>query len=159
MRSAMIDTEIWILAKKKPVRNKFSSEEDFQRFMEVHRKALRFFQSVVPELRIYMSLHQVAEIFHVLAFRGSRIPVSEAEDIVRAIMLDGDVIKVPVSEDHLVKAISESSETGIHLWDFLCFLPVSEYVDVVYSADEHFLKICERHGIRLSNPLGIWLKC
>ncbi|MCI4408505.1 MAG: hypothetical protein JHC26_05390 [Thermofilum sp.] len=58
---------------------------------------------------------------------------------------------------HLKDALEESAKTGIHVWDYLCFLPVKDYIDVVYSCDIHFQKIGEDFNVKVINPLGGWL--
>ncbi len=70
-----------------------------------------------------MTLHQIAEIFHVLSFRGHRIPLNEAFAIVDSLMEDDSIVKVPVLAEHVIESITASKETGIHVWDFLCFIP------------------------------------
>jgi len=154
----MVDTEIWSIAKKRPVKELFSSEEEFKRAMEMHSRAREFFSDEFPGLRVYLSQHQLAEIFHVLAFRGLRIPLEEAHHIVMGIVEDASIVKVPVSVEDIREAVKESMETGIHIWDFLCFLPVKGLIDRIYSADSHFKVIGERHGIEVINPLHHWLE-
>lgn len=157
MRSAMVDTEIWSIAKKEPRRENFVSREEYARFLEMHKKAQGFFVNVFPELKLYMSIHQLAEIFHVLAFRGARIPRSQAEDIVKAIIEDSDIVKVPVTLDHVEEAVKGSAESNIHIWDYLCFIPVKDYVDAVFTCDSHFIKMGEKYNVRILNPLGTWI--
>ena len=88
MIKTFVDTEIWSLAKKKPVREKFKSQADYEKALRIHESCRRFFEEEFENMRIYMTLHQIAEIFHVLAFRGHRIPLSEALTIVEGIMKD-----------------------------------------------------------------------
>ncbi len=154
---AFIDTELWSFAKKKPVRSRFRSEDEFNLAMEVHRKAVEFFRDTFPSLKVYMSHHQLMEIFHVLAFRGLRIPLSEALAIVERIMEDSSIVKVPITADVIREALRESSETRIHVWDFLCFLPVRGFVDIAYSSDPHFRVMGERYGIKVVNPVSQWI--
>ncbi len=132
---AFVDTELWSSAKKKPVRSKFRSEEEFNLALEVHRRATEFFRDVFPSLKVYISFHQLVEIFHVLAFRGLRVPLREVLAIVEHIMEDGSIVKVPITAEVVREALRESSETRIHVWDFLCFLPVRNFVDTIYSSN------------------------
>ena len=158
MRKAMIDTEIWSIAKKRPDETRFPSRREFARALEMHRRARDFFRNTFPGLRVYMSTHQIAEIYHVLAFRGTKIPRRHAESIVRAIIEDDNVVKVPVMLDHVEEAVRASAETGVHVWDYLCFIPVKDYIDVVFTCDDHFIKIGEKYGVKILNPLGAWIK-
>jgi len=154
---AFVDTEIWSLAKKRPVRKKFKSESDYKRALKMHESCREFFKEEFDKLRVYMSLHQVAEIFHVLAFRGFKIPLEEALAIVKGIMEDDRIVKVPVLAEHLEESFTMSKETGIHVWDFLCFVPLKNYVDVIYSLDKHFITIGKLYGVEVLNPAQEWL--
>jgi len=158
MINAIIDTEIWVLAKKRPAAARFKSEEEYKKYLQMHSKAIEFFKEKVPEIKVYMSLHQLLEIFHVLAFRGTGIPLAEAQKIVEIILRDENIVKVPVLQSHVRRAIEDSSKTGIHVWDFLCIIPVVDFIDVVYSCDKHFIKICKEYGIKLINPVGEWIE-
>jgi len=154
---ALVDTEVWSLAKKRPVRSRFGSEAEYERALKMHVACRKFFEEEFDKVRVYMSLHQVAEIFHVLSFKGSRLPTEKALKIVTEIFRDSKIVKVPVSAEHVKESVRASKETGIHVWDFLCFVPVKNYVSVVYSLDVHFLKICEMYGKELVNPAEEWL--
>jgi len=154
--NVMIDTQLWVLAKKKPSPSRFPSRDDYERALRAHELAREFFAREYPRSRIYMSIHQIAEIFHALAFRGQRVPVEEARMLLEEIAADPKVVKVPLTLEHYREAASESSRTGIHIWDYLCFLPVKDYVDVVYSTDPHFRELCKSYGLELINPVEYW---
>ena len=154
---AMIDTEIWSIAKKRPLPDNFSSKDEYLKALNAHEAARKFFLESFPSLKVYISAHQLAEIYHALAFRGARLPRGQAADIVLAILEDDDIVKVPVTQRHVKEAVEESKESGIHVWDYLCFLPVKDYVDAIFSCDLHFRKIGERYKIKIVNPLGFWL--
>jgi len=157
LKKAMVDTEIWAISKKKPDERKLTSREKFIKALKMHQKAKLFFRNTFPKLKVYMSLHQLAEIYHVLAFRGIKIPREDVESIIEAILEDDNIIKVAVTLEHLEEAIKESARSNIHIWDYLCFLPVKDYVDTVFSCDEHFIKIGEEYGVEVINPLDIWI--
>ena len=157
MIKAFVDTEIWVLAKKKPIRDKFRSKSDYEKALRLHKGCREFFENVFDDLRVYMTLHQISEIFHALAFRGYRIPLEEAFAIADGLLSDDSIIKVPVLTEHLAKSISASRETGIHVWDFLCFIPLKNYVEVIYSLDKHFLEIGRRYNVKVINPAQEWL--
>ncbi len=157
MIEAFVDTEIWVLAKKKPVREKFKSESDYKKALKIHENCRKFFEKEFDKLRIYITLHQVVEIFHALAFRGYRIPLNDAFSIVDGLMKDDSIIKVPILTEHVTESITASMETGIHVWDFLCFVPLKDYVKVIYSLDRHFLEIGNRYNVKVVNPAQEWL--
>jgi len=50
-------------------------------------------------LKVYMSYHQLAEIFHVLAFRGFKVPLEDAMAIIERIIEDSSIVKVPTTAD------------------------------------------------------------
>ena len=85
MKKAMVDTEIWAISKKKPDERKLTSREKFIKALKMHQKAKLFFRNTFPKLKVYMSLHQLAEIYHVLAFRGIKIPREDVESIIEAL--------------------------------------------------------------------------
>ena len=157
MKGVMVDTEIWSIAKKRPDERKFASREDFVKALEMHERARDFFTNVFPKLKVYMSVHQLAEIYHVLAFRGAKIPKSHAEAIVRSIIEDDNIVKVTVTLEHIEEAIKESVESNIHVWDYLCFIPVKDYIDTVFTCDEHFIRIGKKYNVRIINPLNTWI--
>ena len=157
MKGVMVDTEIWSIAKKKPDENKFASREEFTKVLEMHKRAKVFFMKIFPRLKVYMAVHQLAEIYHVLAFRGTRIPKSHAENIVRLIIEDDNIVKVAVTLEHIEEAIKESVKSNIHVWDYLCFIPVKDYIDTVFTCDEHFIRIGKKYNIRIINPLNTWI--
>ena len=157
-KKAMVDTCIWVLSKKKPSPQKFKSRDEYGEALAVHRRAQAFFRNTFPKLKVYMSLHQVAEIFHVMAFRGARVPLEEALRVVNEILVNPSVVKIPVSERHVKESIKLSAETGIHVRDFLCFIPVKDFVEVIYTGDRHFLRIGEMFRVNVVNPLKYWLK-
>lgn len=154
---AVVDTEIWVFAKKRPLKSKFRSEGEYTKFLKAHVVAQEFFREVFPKLKVYMTTHQLAEIFHVLSFRGARVPLSESIRLVKLIVEDPGIVKVPVTCEHVRLAAELSAKTGIHIWDFLCILPVAGLVDVVFSCDKHFLEIGRLLGIRVENPIPIWV--
>jgi hypothetical protein len=55
---------------------------------------------------------------------------------------------------HLKDALEESAKTGIHIWNYLCFLPVKDYIDVVFSCYIHFQMIGGELNVEVINPLG-----
>ncbi|MEX0569271.1 MAG: hypothetical protein Q6363_008995 [Candidatus Njordarchaeota archaeon] len=154
-----VDTEIWSIAQKEPIREKFSSEKEFKEFFRLHSKAKSFLEEILRTEIIYMTYHQVAEICHVLGFRGTKLPLDHVGEFVGAILKSERIIKVPVNHEHMIVAIELSKESGIHIWDFLCVVPIMDYVEVFYTADLHFKhKIFERLKLKVENPLGRWLK-
>ncbi len=153
-----IDTEIWSLAQKKPIKEKFPDEKSYEIALSAHEKAKEFISDMLRNYKIYMSFHQVCEIYHVLGFRGSKLPVSHVEKVINAILMSKRIVKIPVKLEHIRKSIELSIKSGIHIWDFLCVIPVAEFIDTAFSIDRHFLHpIFKELGINVENPLKIWI--
>ncbi len=157
--NVFVDTEIWSFAQKVPAKEKFMDKLKYEKFLKAHIEAKSFLKKVLSEEIIYMSLHQVAEIFHVLGFRGFKLPIDFVTEYVNALILSERVIKIPVTINHFQEALKLSKESGIHIWDFLCIIPIKEYIDRIYTVDKHFLhKTFQKLGIKIENPLKIWIK-
>lgn len=78
---------------------------------------------------------------------------------VNDLLLSERVVKIPVTVSHVKEALKLSKESGIHVWDFFCIIPIKEYIDVIYSVDKHFLhETFQKLGIKIENPLKIWIK-
>lgn len=69
-----IDTEIWIFAQKIPDSSKFQNESKYQKMLHLHKQASDFLSQKIIKSEIYMTNHQLCEIYHSLAFRGTRLP-------------------------------------------------------------------------------------
>jgi len=157
--NVFVDTEIWSFAQKTPVREKFEDELEYKKFSKAHVKAKKFLKRILIEEIIYMSLHQVAEIFHVLGFRGYKLPMDFVVGYVNDLLLSERIVKIPVTVSHVKEALKLSKESGIHVWDFLCIIPIKEYIDIIYTVDKHFLhETFQKLGIKIENPLKIWIK-
>lgn len=152
----MIDTQIWVIAKKKPSPNRFPSQREYEEALRAHEHAREFLLEEHAKARIYMSAHQLAEIYHALAFRGFRVPLTEARAFIEGVATDPNIYIVPVTPEHYRSAVDESARTDIHVWDYLCLLPVLDYVETVYSTDPHFQVLCRDYGLKLVNPIGYW---
>ncbi len=93
-----------------------------------------------------------------LSFRGSKLPLEVSLQIVNEILENDKIVKVPILQSHIKKAIEESAKSGIHVWDYLCFLPVAELVSVVYTSDYHFKQIGDKFNVKIVNPAELWLE-
>ena len=155
----MIDTEIWSLSVKKPLRDKFSSKEGYDKAIEIHDKARMLVKNALSNDTIYMSAHQIAEIFHVLAYRGTKLPLQFAKKYIKSLIDAKEIVKIEVTWTDFLESIRLSSMSGIHIWDFLCVVPIAEYIDRAYSIDKHFQDpIFKELGIHIENPLGYWME-
>jgi len=65
---------------------------------------------------------------------------------------------VPIELDHIKLAIKLSKESGIHIWDFLCVIPILDHISIAYTVDIHFThEIFQKLGLKVRNPLGKWI--
>jgi len=155
--NVFIDTEIWAFAYKEPKRELFASDEDFKKAVRYHATARSFLEEKLTKDRIYMSTHQLAEIYHVLSYRGIKLPKQTAKTIINSIIRSDRVVIVDVKRAHFNEALERSVRSCIHIWDFLCIIPVKDKVDVAYSMDKHFLHREIRSLVpRVENPIGEW---
>lgn len=151
-----IDTEIWSFAQKKPVKSKFN--DGYEEALEMHSKSKEFLLQNIDK-EILMSYHQIAEIYHVLAYRGFRLPISFVQEYVRNLLQAENIIKYEVTRERIEDAIEASKRSGIHIWDFLCVLPVSHDLDIIYTCDQHFLHDeFKRLKAEIINPIGEWMR-
>jgi len=156
--NVFIDTQLWVYAFKKPVRKGFQSEDEFEEALQMHEKANRIIQESLIEHIIYLTTHQLAEMYHVLAFRGVRMDRRRALTIIERILKSSRTVIVEVKRRHYREALRLSSLSGIHIWDYLCILPLKERVDIAYTNDKHFLHPTIKSLLsKLENPLGKWL--
>ena len=153
-----IDTEIWIFSKKKPKSEKFSKESDFQNANKFHEKAIKFLKNQISQNEIFMTYHQLCEIFHILGFRGMRIPLDNVQRYCFQLLTSEFIIWHQNTIKHVNKALDMSLQSGIHIWDYLCVLPIYKEIDVMYSCDVHFKhESFKSLGPKIENPLNMWI--
>jgi len=153
-----IDTQIWVYAFKKPRKESFKNRGAFKEALQMHSNATKFLQDALGNHEIYITTHQLAEIYHALAFRGIRMNVRQALEIIDNIMKSSKTVLVEVKRRHYREALKLSSVSGIHVWDYLCVIPLKELIDVAYSNDRHFLHPTLRNLVpKVENPIGKWI--
>ena len=153
-----IDTQLWIYAFKKPLRKGFTSREEYEDALQMHRKASKLIQDALANHTIYLTTHQLVEIFHALAFRGVKMNRKEALDIVEKISGSSKTVLVEVKRRHYKEALRQSSLSGIHVWDYLCIIPLKGMINIAYTNDKHFLHPSIKSLVsEIINPLGKWI--
>ncbi|MDP6459693.1 MAG: hypothetical protein QF829_02755 [Candidatus Hydrothermarchaeota archaeon] len=151
-----IDTEIWSFAQKKPVKSKFN--DGYEKALKMHSKSQDFLLQNIDK-EILMSYHQIAKIYHVLGYRGFRLPMEFTLKYVRSLLQAENIIKYEVTREHIEDAIDASKRSGIHIWDFLCVLPVSQDLDIIYTCDQHFLHDeFKKLNAEIINPIDEWMR-
>ncbi|MHA1371573.1 MAG: hypothetical protein ACTSWN_08545 [Promethearchaeota archaeon] len=153
-----IDTEIWVFAQKVPDPSKFQDGADFKKASKFHSEANTFLKQKISETEVCMTYHQLCEIYHTLAFRGIKIPKDFVTKYCNQLLNSQFMRWFQVMESHVKKAVALSVKSGIHIWDYICVLPIQGDVEIFYSCDEHFKHdTFQALGPEIINPLGEWI--
>lgn len=153
-----IDTEIWIFAQKIPDAAFFQDESEYQKTLQLQQKSSNFLKKEIIKSEISMTNHQLCEIFHALAYRGKKSTKDFASKYCIQLLSSSFIHWYQVLDKHVIKAIEYSVKSGIHIWDYICVLPLYNDVDILYSCDDHFnhesfLSL----GPKVENPLDVWI--
>jgi predicted nucleic acid-binding protein len=152
MARVYIDTELWSFAIKKPKENYSADAKD------KHNLASSFLKQKFQKDRIFISFHQLAELFHALSFRGSKLPVEKSRDYLEKLVRMENVTIIANDLIHFRNAMQMSQDSNIHIWDFLCILPIIDHIEIIYTCDSHFKNdIFKTFNKPIENPLGKWL--
>ncbi len=153
-----IDTEIWIFAQKIPDLSKFQNELKYQNALRLHKKASEFLSQKIIESEINMTYHQLCEIYHSLAFRGTRLPAEFVSSYCNQLLTSKFMYWYQVLVSHVEQAIIFSKKSHIHIWDYLCILPLYKDVEIIYTCDKHFNHdTFQSLGTKIENPLDKWI--
>jgi len=153
-----IDTRIWILSRKTPDVAKYPDPDEYQQALENHERADEFLTRALQDKEIAMTFHQLSEIFHVLAFRGNKLPKDYVAAYCNQLLQEEFIRWYVITADHVKESIRLSKESGIHVWDYLCVIPLVQDVDIIYSCDKHFSQPSFTSlGPPVENPMSEWL--
>lgn len=153
-----IDTELWVFAQKVPDPKLFQDDSKYNQIFQCHKIADEFLSKIIQENEIAMTHHQLCEIFHILGFRGRRLPKEFVLTYCSTLLKAKFMHWYSISESHIRNAIQYSISSGIHIWDYLCVLPLYNDVDILYTCDQHFKDSSfQSFGVPIENPLKIWL--
>ncbi|TFF63830.1 MAG: hypothetical protein EU521_00090 [Promethearchaeota archaeon] len=153
-----IDTEIWIFAQKLPDLSKFQEKSEYNKAVKLHERSSKFLRQQINENEIYMTNHQLCEIFHALAFRGMKLPKDFVSKYCNQLLTSEFIHWHQVLELHIKQAIGYSEKSGIHVWDYICVLPLCNDVEIIYSCDDHFKhETFKSLGPKIENPIGEWI--
>ncbi len=73
-------------------------------------------------------------------------------------MKSSRTVLVEVKKRHYREALRLSSLSGIHIWDFLCIIPLKGLMDIAYTNDRHFHHPTIKSLIpKVENPIGKWI--
>jgi predicted nucleic acid-binding protein len=156
--NVFIDTEIWIFAQKIPDIAFFQDESEYRKALQFHQKSSEFLKNEIMKSEISMTIHQLCEIFHALTYRGKKSPKNFALTYCKQLLNSSFMHWYQVLDEHVIKAIEYSEKSGIHIWDYICVIPLFSDVDILYSCDEHYNHTSfQSLGPKVENPLGIWI--
>jgi len=146
----LIDTRIWGLAFKRVL---YRSDHPSLLLAE---KADEFLRKALLDSIVLLSGQLVAEIYHVLTARGTKMPRGKASKLIDD-LLTSENTEFRTTDLRIVKqALKLSTQTGFHIWDFLLVLPFKGEVDKIYTMDPHFRDCKELQIAPIKNPLGVW---
>lgn len=132
MKRILIDTRIWVLAIKSAYFSKDNPD------YELSIVADEVVDATLENETVLVSNQLVAEIYHVATSRGLNIPKDDVSTILNDLLRSNHVLYRELTKEVLREAIRLSSESGIHIWDFLVLLPFKGEIEVVYTMDTHF---------------------
>jgi predicted nucleic acid-binding protein len=152
-----IDTEIWTYSFKTPSKDNYPDETTFQADLSMHERALLFFKTLAGTVNYYLTTHQVCELYHVLRFRGAKMEPNQAKKIVQSISNSKNATIINVTAEHVTKSIELSVKSNIHVWDYICVVPLIGQIVKMYTTDQHFNHATFQDlGVEIENPLGTW---
>jgi hypothetical protein len=155
--AVFIDTQLWIFAQKVPVESNFTDPSECATALKRHQKAQQFMKRQISSTRIAMTLHQLFEIYHALAFRGSKVPRERAKEYCTTLLHSKFMIWYSISSFDVEAALNRSQESGVAVWDFACVLPLYKDVSTLYTCDKHFQNTSfSALGIPIENPIDEW---
>ena len=153
MAKIFIDTEIWSFGLKKP--DKSDPENIINRFTIANN----FIVERIKNDQIFITTHQICEIFHVLSFRGKKLPIEFTISYIEHLLSLSNISTITIATSHLKRAFLLSKTSGIHIWDYLCIIPLIHNLDIIYTCDKHFnTESFQKLKIPIQNPLNFWLE-
>jgi hypothetical protein len=153
-----IDTELWVFAQKSPDSSRFIVKSEYKRMLDFHVKSREFLKEQFASNTISMTTHQLCEIYHALGSRGQKMKPFELLNYCRKITSNELITWYMISNDIITQAINLSANSRIHIWDYVCVLPLYKDVEIIYSCDEHFKhNTFQSLGPKIENPLEEWM--
>ena len=153
-----IDTQLWIYSKKKPILENFPDQTSFNNALKGHIEAKEFFGDIRKrQCHIYISSHQISELYHALSFRGFKIPRNESLKFIKELKNNKRITIVEINWHDIINALQRSNKSAIHIWDYLCVMPIESKIAVCYTNDQHYQdQTFQELQFRIKNPLSKW---
>jgi len=153
-----IDTELWVFAQKSPDPSKFKDKDEYNRTLDFHIKSRKFLKDQFATNTISMTTHQLCEIYHALGFRGQKMELFKLIQYCRKLITNKVITWYQISNEIITQAIDLSANSRVHIWDYICVLPLYKDVEILYSCDEHFKhKSFQSLGPKIENPIDEWI--
>jgi predicted nucleic acid-binding protein len=157
MQNVFVDTELWIYSLKKPDANKYPDKELHEQDKRKHLRAQAFFKKFTGDTQFFFTTHQICEIYHALRFRGTRLDPTFVRSYIDALVSAKSNHVFEATKDDVKRSIDLSITSNIHVWDFLCVIPIINRIDTIYTSDKHFThQAMQDLGIAIENPIGTW---
>lgn len=156
----MIDTELWSFALKKPSRKFYRTDLEYNEALKIHQNSNSFLKKIIhnENYQIYFTNHQLSELFHVLSFRGNKLPIKDSVKFIKNLILLKNISIIINSFKDFLESMNLSMQSKIHIWDFLCVVPLKDYLNEIYTVDRHFQHdIFKRFNFKIKNPIEYWL--
>ncbi len=148
---------MWIYSLKKPDESKYPSKDLHAQDMRKHLKAQSFFKTFTNKTLFFFTTHQICEIYHALRFRGQKLDANFVDAYINSITSAKTSRIVEANKDDMKHCIDLSIASNVHVWDFLCIIPIKDKIDVIYTSDKHFThQTMKDLGVRIENPIGTW---
>ncbi len=153
-----IDTQLWIFAQKIPKKEKFRDDNSYNQMVEFHQTSQKFLAQKIQTEEIAMTNHQLGEIFHALAYRGDKLKLEFSKKFCLQLMDSESIHLYLITNEDLKECISLSGESGIHIWDYLCIIPLLREILEIFTCDTHFQnESFQKLGKPITNPLTQWM--
>lgn len=155
--SVFIDTQLWVFALKIPETSNFNSKTEYEIAIQRYKLASAFLKLKLSTAEILMTNFQLSELFHALGFRGAKLPLHYVQEYCTELLRGEYMHWYNVKNEDVKRAIELSTQSKIHIWDYLCVLPLYKDADVLYSCDEHFENDTFKSlGVLIDNPINEW---
>ncbi|MBM3498122.1 MAG: hypothetical protein FJX74_05570 [Armatimonadetes bacterium] len=125
---AVVDTQIW----------EYAWVEEDRAPATVHREAAAFLTPFLDasDKVLCVTAYQAAEIMDVL--RKAGLDADARGELLD--LLQTQCLCLDLTTDAVFECVEMSLRSGIHVYDYLVAVPLRGLIDVIYSADRHFVQ-------------------
>jgi hypothetical protein len=142
---------------KKPDASKYPDKDLYEQDRKKHLGAQAFFKKFTGDFQFFFTTHQICEIYHALRFRGTRLDPVFVQNYIGSFVSAKTNHIIEATKDDVKRCIGLSIASNIHVWDFLCVIPIIKKIDVIYTSDKHFThQVMQDLRVAIENPIGTW---